>query len=607
MCGIAGFYGPYGEMELAAMAAAVAHRGPDDEGIEIRPGLRDPDRIGLGHRRLSIIDLAGGHQPMWTSDGSVGIVFNGEIYNFHELRRELEREGAHFRTASDTEVIIEGWRLRGPRILSALAGMFAFGLWDARTQQWILARDRAGIKPLYYTLPRPGTLVFASEIKPLLPFLARVEPHLEAIYDFLLYGWTTGPETIFSGIRHLAPGHWATWAPSAGEPRLARYAERRFTPTHLSHKNAVGELRERFDHAVESHLIADVPVGITLSGGLDSSAVLASMGRLRLPSSIDAFTIGFGRTDDETPYARKMAEYVGVRHHVRTVAKERVAEDFAHTVRTLEEPIAHPVMQTTVEAAALARKGVKVTLIGEGSDELFLGYPQYRLLQLPWRCAPRGMLRDLYLAIACVMPTPAAILGMLSPAMCDRDVLEISAHKFDGYFNDGDFAEGSQAFELDHSLVVNQLMRIDKLTMVHSLEARVPFLDNQFADFSCSLPISLKLRGATTKAVLREAMAERLPPDILGRPKTGKGGTQALLPYLNKLVVEGPLSDLVSRETIGRRGWFDPDRVLGYLAAERSVLVRHHPIEARRRLKLAFALAVLEQWAREYLDKSIHR
>lgn len=606
MCGIAGFYGPYSETELAAMTAAVAHRGPDDEGLEIRPGLRDPDCVGLGHRRLSIIDLAGGHQPMWNVDGSVGIVFNGEIYNFQALRCELAREGARFHTASDTEVIIEGWRLRGPRILPALDGMFAFGLWDARTRQWILARDRAGIKPLYYTLPRPGALVFASEIKPLLPFVGRVAPHLGAIYDFLLYGWTTGPETIFTGIQALAPGHWAQWAPDAANPHLSRYAERCLAPSRRSHGEAVDELRDRFDRAVKSHLLADVPVGITLSGGLDSSAVLASIARLRPPASTDAFTIGFGRGDDETPYAAKMAAHAGVRHHVRTVPSERVAQDFASVIRTLEEPIAHPAMQTTIEAAALAREKVKVTLIGEGSDELFLGYPQYRLLQLPWRCAPREMLRNLYLAIACVMPTPRAISQMLTPAMRDRALLGACAERFDRYFTDGDFAEGSQSFELDHPLVVNQLMRIDKLTMAHGLEARVPFLDNQLVDFACSLPVSFKLNGATTKVVLREAMAERLPPEIQTRPKTGKGGTQALLPYLAKLVVDGPLSDLVSRETIGRRGWFDPDQLLGYLAAGRGVLVRHHPIEVRRRLKFTFALAVLEQWAREFLDNGVH-
>lgn len=606
MCGIAGFYGPYGESDLATMAAAMAHRGPDDEGIDIRPGMSDPDRIGLGHRRLSIIDLAGGHQPMWSADGGIGIVFNGEIYNFRSLRAELKREGACFRTASDTEVIIEGWRLRGARILAALEGMFAFGLWDARTGCWVLARDRAGIKPLYYAMPAPGALAFASEIKPLLPLVGSARPNLGSVYEFLLYGWTGGPETVFSGIRHLPPGHWAQWAPGDQELRPVRFAERRFGETGMAPDRAAGELRERFDRAVEAHLVADVPVGINLSGGLDSSAVLASMGRLR-PASIDAFTIGFGRDDDETPYARLMAQHVRVRHHLRTVPRERIAEDFARIVRLVEEPIAHPVMQTTYEAAALARERVKVVLIGEGADELFLGYPQFRLLQPPWRWAPRQVVRDLYLAITCLMPRPGELAGMLSPAMRDTSLLDAAAHRFDRYFSCANFAQGTQDFEFDNPLVANQLLRIDKLTMAHSLEARVPFLDNQLVDFASSLQVSLKLRGRTSKAVLRQAMAERLPPEIIDRPKTGRGGTQALLPYLAGLVRGGPLSHLISRDAIGRRGWFDPDRVLDYLSGAQNLAVRHHPIESRRRAKFAFALAVLEQWAREYLDSSERR
>lgn len=604
MCGIAGFYGPYHEAEITSMADAMAHRGPDDQGLEIRPGMREPDRIGLGHRRLSIIDLGGGHQPMWSADGSIGIVFNGEIYNYRELRLRLERQGARFRTVSDTEVIVEGWRLHGPRILPELAGMFAFGLWDKRTHRWVLARDRAGIKPLYYAAPRAGALVFASEIKPILPFLARTEPNLGALYDFLLYSWNSGPETIFAGVTHLPPGHWASWGPGEGAPKLERYAGRRFTQTDLDERTAACRLRECFDQAINSHLVADVPVGITLSGGLDSSAVLASMGRLRSPGSIGAFTVAFGLDDDETPYARRMAGHVAVRHHLRTVPKERIEADFARIVRIVEEPIAHPVMQTTFETAGLAREHVKVVLIGEGADELFLGYPQYRLLKAPYRWAPRGMLQKYFVAVACLMPPAREISGMLAPSFLDRDRFEASACRFDEYFANGDLDVGAQAFEFDNPLVANQLMRIDKLTMAHSVEARVPFLDNEFVDFSFSLPVSFKLNGGISKVILREAMAERLPPEILKRPKTGKGGTQALLPYVNGLLADGPLSDLISREAIGRRGWLDPDRVLAYLAAGKTSLVRRNPIESRRRTKFTFALAVLEQWARQYLDKS---
>ena len=602
MCGIAGFYGPYTRPQLNAMAAALAHRGPDGEGFELRSGRQEPDVAGLAHRRLSIIDLAGGSQPMWSSDGRYCIIFNGEIYNYRELRQELAAKGARFATHSDTEVIVEGWRLRGPDILEALSGMFAFGIWDDLEKVWILARDRAGIKPLYYAIPRPGALVFASEIKPILPFLPVVSPDPEALCNYLLYSWVAGPQTIFEGVRHLPPGHWALWRPSDTQLVHRPYWEPSAERSGLGFEAAADELEARFDQAVKAHMVADVPVGITLSGGLDSSAVLSAMIKMTDPAALDAFTIGFGLADDETPFARIMAEHAGIRHHTRTVPKERVAVDFARLVRTLEEPIGHPVLQTTLEMSAFAREKVKIVLIGEGSDELFLGYPQYRLLKAPFRYAPAAVVQDYFLAVTCLMPRPRELATMLDPAVFGRPMLDSVSHRFDPYFRSGDLVEGAQRFEIENSLVANQLARIDKLTMAHGLEARVPFLDNQFVAFSRSLPLDHKLRQGSTKAILRKAMSKRLPETILNRPKSGKKGTQALLPYLNGLVTDGPLSELISRETITRRGWMDADRVLSYLEQGNSFSVRNHPIERRRRAKFAYGLAVIEQWARSYLD-----
>jgi asparagine synthase (glutamine-hydrolysing) len=602
MCGIAGFYGNLDEQVLLRMTRALAHRGPDGEGHEILPGLREPDKVGLGHRRLSLIDLSGGAQPMWSTDRSLAIVFNGEIYNYRELRRELVGEGAKFATASDTEVILEGWRLRGPRILAALSGMFAFGLWEAHKHQWILARDRAGIKPLYFALPQSGSLLFASEIKPLLPLLPEVAINPVALCDYLLYGWVPGPHTMFKGVSHLRPGHYARWRPGDEGITSIAFVERCVRPSALGWEDATALLTQKLDRAVDSHLVADVPVGINLSGGLDSSSVLASMVRLREPSSIEAFTIGFGLADDETPFARTMAEHAGVRHHIRTVSPDRVAQDFAGIVRTIEEPLAHPVLQTTLEAASLAREAVKAVLIGEGADEILLGYPQYFLLDRHFRHLPRSVIQRLYLAVGCLMPPRGRIRRMLDPSLHLEDTLDAAADRFDHYFCRPDLLEGAQAFELENPLVANQLMRIDKLTMAKGLEARVPFLDNELMDFVAGLPVSFKRRNGVTKAVLRRAMRDRLPAAIVDRPKTGKGGTQALLPFMNRLVSHGPLADLISRDSLQRRGWLQADRVLGYLAAGKSTFVRHHPIESRRRAKFAYALAVLEQWAREYLD-----
>jgi asparagine synthase (glutamine-hydrolysing) len=604
MCGIAGFYGNLDEQALLCMTRALAHRGPDGEGHAILPGLREPDKVGLGHRRLSLIDLSGGAQPMWSTDRSLAIVFNGEIYNYRELRRELAGEGASFATASDTEVILEGWRLRGPDILPALSGMFAFGLWEAHKQQWILARDRAGIKPLYFAMPQSGCLLFASEIKPLLPLLPEVAVNPVALCDYLLYSWVPGPHTMFKGVSHLRPGHYARWCPGDEDVASIAFVERGAPPSTLNWDDATALLTQKLDRAVDSHLVADVPVGINLSGGLDSSSVLASMVRLREPSSIEAFTIGFGLADDETPFARSMAEHAGVRHHIRTVSHDRLAQDFAGIVRIIEEPIAHPVLQTTLEAASLARETVKAVLIGEGADEILLGYPQYLLLDQPFRHLPRSIIQRLYLAVGCLMPTRGLIRTMLDPSLHLGDTLEVAANRFDHYFRGPDLLEGVQTFEFENPLVANQLMRIDKLTMAKGLEARVPFLDNELTDFVAGLPVSFKRRNGVTKAVLRRAMQDRLPAAVRNRPKTGKGGTQALLPFMNQLVRHGALSDLVSHDSLQKRGWLQADRVLGYLAAGKSTFVRHHPIESRRRAKFAYALAVLEQWAREYLDKA---
>lgn len=601
MCGITGFFGPYNETHLAAMTRAVAHRGPDDVGTDLR-AIAPGATVGLGHRRLSIIDLADGHQPMWTSDGRLGIVFNGEIYNYRSLRSELESEGARFRTNCDTEVILEGWRLRGKRILPAMSGMFALALWDEQAQSFTLARDHCGIKPLYYHEPQPGELLFASEIKPLLPFLDSVEPNLQTLYEFLLYSWTPGPETIFKGIRSLPPGTWAVWSRSSPVVKLQRYVHHPTEQRRLDRTTAAGEFREIFHRAIQRHLVADVPVGINLSGGLDSSAVLATMAQAADCKSIDAFTIGFGLSDDETPYARKVAKHTGANHHVRIVSPERVARDFSTLVCTIEEPIAHPMLQTTFETARLARERVKVVMIGEGADEMFLGYPQYRLLQRPFRYAPRSLLQRAFLDVSCLMPRHGPLAAMLEPDLLDGDVMHAAAHRFDACFRQADVVQGGRTFEFDYPLVANQLMRIDKLTMAFGLEARVPYLDRELVDWSMSLPLELNLDFRQTKAVLRAAMAADLPHEVVQRPKTGKGGTQALLPYLDDLLTTGPLSDLVSAETIRRRGWLNAKATISYLSGRNDFLVRSNPIERRRRMKFLYALAVLEQWAREFVD-----
>lgn len=603
MCGIAGYYGRFERERLQRMTQAIAHRGPDGEGHDWRPGLQEGETVGIGHRRLAIIDLTGGIQPMWSEDARIGITFNGEIYNFRELKAELAAEGARFRTNSDTEVILEGWRLRGERIFEALSGMFAFGIWDGRTNEWILCRDRAGIKPLYYAEPAPGALAFASEVKALLPLTGGARPNRQAMYEYLLYSWIPGPQTLFEGISNLPPGTWLRWRPGAAMPEPRSYVPAdQPAPLPATFGDAAAELRDLLDAAVKSHLVADVPVGINLSGGLDSSAVLASMIREIEPGAIDAFTIGFGLADDELPFARTVAEHAGVRHHTVLVSPSRIEEDFSRIVRTLEEPIAHPVLQTTFEVARLARSHVKVTMIGEGADELFLGYPQFKLMVPPYSFAPRGLQQQTFMAVACLMPTAKQLSGLLNPDLFDRGAFEAASHRFDGYFKEPGGPHGAAAFEFDYPMVSNQLMRIDKLTMAHSLEARVPFLDNKLAAWSKRLPTAWKRSSSATKTILRQAVADRLPASIVHRPKTGRRGTQALLPYLNGVVMRGPLAGHVAPKTLAGRGLLRPDKVQAYLEAQSDFTVRMHPVESRRRAKFRYALAVLEQWSREFLD-----
>ncbi|HEV2302252.1 MAG TPA: asparagine synthase (glutamine-hydrolyzing) [Stellaceae bacterium] len=601
MCGIAGFYGRFDRALLTRMTDALAHRGPDDAGHELLPGRFDGMAVGLGHRRLSIIDLAGGHQPMWDHDGKTAIVFNGEIYNYRELQAELRKAGARLRTNSDTEVILAGWRLWGEEVVSRLEGMFAFAIWDDAGREWFLARDRFGIKPLFYCQPDAGGFAFASEIKPLLPLIGGARVNQAALYDYLLHGWVATEETAFAGIRQLRPGHLLRLAENANAPSLRRYWRLERASAQRSEDEWREAITEALDRAVSSHLVADVPVGITLSGGLDSSALLASMVRAKDAREIAAFSLGYGLADDELPWARKAAGHCGVRLVERIVPPETFAENFARCIWHLEEPIAHPVMQTTFQLGRMLHDQVKVVLIGEGADELFAGYPEFRVVTGPFGWAPRRLQQRSFLAVCCLMPTAGQLRRLLRRENLDEEALDRREQCFRPYFANGSIADGALQFELEKELVYNQLARVDKLMMAHSIEARVPFLDRAFSELVHAAPFGLKLRDGVHKHLLRAAAAPRLPAGIVRRPKTGKGGTQALLPTVTGML-HGSLSHLLTRDAIGSRGWFDPDAVARYLGAARRADIRLNPIASRRRAKFALALAVLEQWARLFFD-----
>jgi asparagine synthase (glutamine-hydrolysing) len=613
MCGIAGFIGEWSAASLDDITDALAHRGPDGRGVDFLPpgsavGLPGM-AVGLGHRRLSIIDVSGGAQPMWDPDCRVGLVFNGEIYNYRELRKQLESAGQRFLTQSDTEVILHGWRVWGEQVVNHLEGMFAFALWDRTTRRLFLARDRFGIKPLYYSVPRPGQIIFASEVRPLLrAATSATKVNASALHEYLLRGWSSQEETFFADVHQLQPGCFMHFDPSKGvnAARMEQYW-RLPAPGCSSSSSSTVEiadtLRELFDRAVSSHLIADVEVGVLLSGGLDSSAVCASMAKLTDPASIQAFTIGFGLPDDEIPFARAAAEYCGIKSSERVIDPSVFSSKFADCIESLEEPIAHPVMQTTWQAAEFVGKHVKVALLGEGSDELFAGYPHYRLFRAPFSFLPKSMQRDNALDVMCLMPKGRTVRKLMTSEIFNKDALEGAQQRVRPWFGAGDAANDMLRFEAETALVANQLMRVDKLTMAHSVEARVPFLDKNFAEYANAISFGVKTENGVSKAIFRTAMQSRLPPNVLHRPKSGKKGTQALLPMINKLLAQGgTLHHLVDAKSIKARGWFDPKLTRDWIDDSSSMTVRHHPVESRRRAKFALALAVLEQWARLYLD-----
>jgi len=596
MCGIAGLFDTKGSRPFPAavvrgMTDAIAHRGPDGEGLHLEPG------VALGHRRLAIIDIAGGAQPMRTADGALTIVFNGEIYNFAELRAQLQATGAHFTTRSDTEVLLHGWRQWGEALLPKLRGMFALALWDARDRTLILARDPFGKKPLHYALLSDGTLAFGSEIKALLR-LADVPRDLDpaAIEDFLTYGYIPDPKSVYAAIRKLEPGHLLL--ARRGDPiRLQRYWSVLDALPGADAPTSEAELVERLGEAVRSRLVSDVPLGALLSGGVDSSAVVAMMagsaeGRVR------AFSISFGeRGFDESDYARRVAAMYGADHDIRQVQ----ADDFDQMRRLPEiydEPFGDVSALPTLAVCAQARRSVTVALSGDGGDEVLAGYRRYKLHcagERVRRRLPEGLRRtvlgplgraypraawlprplrakttlnelaldsaDAYARIVAALPgevrgpltTPEfrASLGGYDSADVVRSAFAVDAPL--------DPLQRAQYADLTTYLPGDILTKVDRASMAHGLELRAPMLDVDFASWSFFLPPRQKLNGPRGgKAILKHAMERYLPKDLLYRPK--QGFTIPLADWFR-----GPLRDqvlgLAESPTLRESGVVDLGRV----------------------------------------------
>jgi asparagine synthase (glutamine-hydrolysing) len=603
VCGIVGQYhfgGPAdaGTREadreiVLRMRDRIAHRGPDDAGL----WQSDDGRVVLGHRRLSIVDLsAAGHQPMSNEDGSVWITFNGEIYNHAELRRDLRLDERHrFRSRTDSEVIVHLYEERQLDAIDAIDGMFAIGLWDAARGRVVLVRDRLGKKPVYYTVVA-GRLLFASEVKALLehPDVSR-RLDLVALNQFLTFSNVPEPRTLFEGIRKLPPGHALTcdasgaialrrfWSPLDG-PHWTAPADR---------GEAVERVRDLVGKAVRKRLMADVPVGAFLSGGVDSSTNVALMSRL-VTTPLQTFTVeftGFGDAENfhDVPYARQVASLFGCRHaEVPITAGEAIAW-LPEMVGQQDEPLGDPACLPMHFVSRAARQaGVKVVLVGEGSDEVFCGYPDFPALLRthagPWatlRRLPRFLRRVLKVA-AQLAGAPGGRVDVLRRAAADEplymglDVVffdwekrrlytpagraampQRAADMVRAYYDeirerqpDADFSQQMSYVELRNRLPELLLMRVDKFSMAHSLEARAPFLDPALVAYALSLPASMKMDGPRTKTVLKDAARAWLPADVVDRPKQGfrvplpawlRG---ELAPWAEGLLRESPLREL---------------------------------------------------------------
>jgi asparagine synthase (glutamine-hydrolysing) len=624
MCGIAGIVSsnPGERIEAATihrMCDAIVHRGPDDEGVFVKDGT------GLGIRRLSVIDLAGGHQPVFNEDGTVWVVYNGEIYNFPELRPELENRGHRFSTHSDTEVIVHLYEEMGAECVQKLRGMFAFALYDERQRRLLIARDRLGKKPLHYAFA-DGRLLFGSEIKSMLavaPELSTINQ--QALLQYMYFGYIPDPATAFTAIRKLPPGHLLEF--ERGEVRISKYWDLPEYGTHQprSEEECLEELEYRLAEAVRIRLISDVPLGALLSGGTDSSTVVALMARAS-SKPVRTFSIGFRHDDfNEAPYARMVAQRFGAEHH-ELVLEPNVVETVETLTRSLEEPFGDSSMLPTYYVSCLARQHVTVALSGDGGDEMFAGYGRYRIhsqrqmfervpawvrrwyreqihprlprsmygrkfsynVSLPWR--------ERYVDAVSFLPAFEREIPLLSDEFREtvrqgEDPQQILLR----YFDQAPAHDPvSQMLYVDTKtyMVADILTKVDRMSMATSLEVRVPMLDHVFVEWVTGLPPEWKMRGKKQKYILRK-LAERVgvPKEVLHRKK--QGFALPLVHWIRHELKDLLLTVLLEPRTL-QRGYFNPKAI-------RRLLDEH--FEGRRvHSGRIWRLLMFELWHRNFLE-----
>jgi asparagine synthase (glutamine-hydrolysing) len=620
MCGITGLLQmdgrPVDERLLSAMTEVLAHRGPDGQGILVN------GPAGFGHRRLAIIDLVTGDQPMSSADGSLSLIFNGEIYNYRELRRELEARGLTFQTASDTEVLLRSYEAYGVECLRHLRGMFAFALWDGARRRLLLARDRVGIKPMVYAWDG-RRLLFGSEIKALLqdPSVSR-DLDWEALRDYLVFHYVPSPRTIFRSIRKVPPGSYLLLE-EGREPVVRRYWDLRFDPVERPDAEWLEGLRWHLQDAVRSHMVSDVPIGAFLSGGVDSGSVVALMAQAST-APIRTFSIGFDEAAfDELAYARQVAQRYGT-DHCEFVVKPDALEVMPRLAWQLDEPFADSSALPTYYVAKITREHVTVALSGDGGDENFAGYRRYaaalrrhegldgfpgvvgrtaaRLAAsaLPATARGQGYLEllgaapiDRYFRMV-TYQRDASLAALLTGEARARAGGRADHGEFRRLAADSgapDYVSTLQYLDVRTYLPGDILAKVDWTSMLVSLEARVPLLDHVLMEYVATMPSRLKLADGAGKAIFKRAMGDALPPDVLTRRKMGFGVPLGSW-FRNEL--RDYARDTLLGARARQRGLFAP-------AAVEGLLDEH--ARGRRDLSASlWALVMFEEWARRWLD-----
>ena len=630
MCGICGKLNFDGHRAvdldlLGTMLATIHHRGPDDEGKYVS------GPVGLGFRRLSIIDLSSGHQPLSNEDGSIWVIFNGEIYNYREIRKSLLQKGHIFKTQTDTEVLVHLYEEYGDNFVQELRGMFAFALWDDRQKRLLIARDRVGIKPLYYFLTGKS-LVFASEIKAILAD-PEVTPEVNTTFidRFLSLYYMPGEETLLKNVLKLAPGHYMTV--QNGKADIRQYWDLRFPdpPGERDFKKAEEELLSLLDETMTLHMISDVPVGFLVSGGVDSSGML-SLAQGKTDQAMSSYTVGFSEKGitDERPYARMAAHAFGSQHHEMTINSKDFANFLPQYVWHMEEPVCEPPAVALYYVSKFARQFVTVLISGEGGDEAFAGYSTYR--NFLWFDRLKTILGPLKGGFSALL----FALGNLSHSARVSKYANFAKTPFNAFYygrTSGPFQLFNQTnnglYTQEFAPTVNKqrsldpvlksfqnapdrdllskmlyvdtktwlpddlLVKADKMTMANSLELRVPLLDHKVLEFAASLPSSFKVHGLTTKYILKKAFGGRIPKPILNRRKTGFPVPYAL--WLRTELKDWVREILFDRRTL-ERGYFERSGIERLVAENQKTGAFS---------KEVFSLVTLELWHRTFLETPI--